>query len=1111
MLLSWLIDEKPLDDGATWATYYSVLVNFDCFQAVRKRAALLVNISTTLNEWHQSIYGQLLRITDPLTLAKVRQFWVKYSKFANRSSAALDNIREKFMQRFFCIHEEKSRGKSLSGMRSVGATCMNPQAMESVTEEFERFWKSGVIGSLRELTEAATYINPLFVHSNIGADECVIHYGTDPILGFHCVSVFAETIPTMSSVFRYSQRSTLDENVNRLARSAMLQFKQWCAAFQSVARSALLDPTLLKIHNFAGDALELCYTLQSASGKIKATDNIFQTCAAPWKQNLDLDSNSLGRFDVIDTSNIADHVGLLNILTCALPLLKHTANSVLYSENLAQSTTNYPPFERLKTLLCGEPSTIFALLRAAPIECLTGVTTTCTLHEEFTRIILSKAGGLVQLHWRLAWKDITLGDQRITTICKTPPLPSWDTDSLAHSLVSLYNGMFKDEDFSTILNKKPDSHLMPKHYNRASFVALLKMVQSRYHSTNWSDVINKFIDLISKDNPFSLQSQGAQELFLQLHLQRLHTTYVMQEALKSEIYIPDAWKDVFRQSPLPLTIPILFRIPRAACQHILNEFNPIQAVTDIVFEIVVSSPPISNSYCSLQFVFANQVSCLPAKWSNSQDLIAYVFIPTWTIFTRSRRDTSISLALSANLPVIQQFFPLLGPGLTIFKTSLSNTEYVIPKFTQQFPSVSCITPVVAISAISRTGFRSSVPKITAVDGKIQTTIRIDVTGHNKSKLESGEQVDSSQNSSCTYCVILGNSNMEIVLPFPSEYCRSHVRIARKSGWIEVVTKFSTNASGSSFNFASFPIIKEAKGCYYSWNLPRLSSQLLPRLKLSTNNNNWIKMNISAAFSIRERVVRERHLKDQVSGDIMVDLKENIFSLFIEAGKSKLEHPKVFFLHMQNSGIMTLIFLVGMRLDSNSSTIVADSYILPLNPILVSTLRKELSILRANGGIPLPCTANSYELWTLYIKATVERSRTWEHCENCTGKLQDGRVDHLQQFLCRCGAGKNVRDFEEIREWKVFLPFVTHCLFTPIFPVQCMESSIDMDSSKFGSMSLGGNLKELDVDKSCFKCGIKEIAAGGKLMSCMGCGTAMYCSKKCQKKDWKHHKLSCRSD
>jgi hypothetical protein len=221
-------------------------VNFDCFQAIHKRAALLASVSTTLIDWHQSIYGQLLRITDPLTLAKVRQFWVKYSGFANLSTA-LDNIREKFMQCFVGIHEEKSRGKSLSGMRSVGATCMDPQAMESVTEEFERFWKSGVIGGLRELTEAATYISPLFVHSNIGADECVIHYGTDPILGFHCASVFAETISAMSSVSRYSQRSTLDENVNRLARSAMLEFKQWCAAFQSVARSALLDPSLLKI------------------------------------------------------------------------------------------------------------------------------------------------------------------------------------------------------------------------------------------------------------------------------------------------------------------------------------------------------------------------------------------------------------------------------------------------------------------------------------------------------------------------------------------------------------------------------------------------------------------------------------------------------------------------------------------------------------------------------------------------------------------------------------------------------------------------------------------------------------------------------------------------
>jgi hypothetical protein len=121
------------------------------------------------------------------------------------------------MQRFFDINPEKCPGGNLSGVRSVGAICTSAHtmahAMESVSEMFKRFWKSGVVGGLPEVTEAATYINPLFVHSNIGGDNCVIHYGTDPILGCHCASAFAETIPTMSSVSlgTYSQKSTLDE------------------------------------------------------------------------------------------------------------------------------------------------------------------------------------------------------------------------------------------------------------------------------------------------------------------------------------------------------------------------------------------------------------------------------------------------------------------------------------------------------------------------------------------------------------------------------------------------------------------------------------------------------------------------------------------------------------------------------------------------------------------------------------------------------------------------------------------------------------------------------------------------------------------------------------
>ena len=50
--------------------------------------------------------------------------------------------------------------------------------------------------------------------------------------------------------------------------------------------------------------------------------------------------------------------------------------------------------------------------------------------------------------------------------------------------------------------------------------------------------------------------------------------------------------------------------------------------------------------------------------------------------------------------------------------------------------------------------------------------------------------------------------------------------------------------------------------------------------------------------------------------------------------------------------------------------------------------------------------------------------------------------------------------------------------------------------------------ELDIRKldDCFWCGQKE----SKLSCCSQCCVTLYCSKRCQKKDWKTHKLICLS-
>ena len=212
--------------------------------------------------------------------------------------------------------------------------------------------------------------------------------------------------------------------------------------------------------------------------------------------------------------------------------------------------------------------------------------------------------------------------------------------------------------------------------------------------------------------------------------------------------------------------------------------------------------------------------------------------------------------------------------------------------------------------------------------------------------------------------------------------------------------------------------------------------------------------------------------------------------------------------------MTIIFLVSMRLDTNDATVVADSYVLPLVPELVAIFRKELFALSQNGGVTLKCTTAEYELWTLFLKASVERSRSWTHKSNCPGKLQDKShhtFGHLQQFLCRCGAGKVIQEFAEVNEWQPFKPFVTRCLFTPLFPVQSMEPIIIVNPDLKEILNPAGTTGwDTTEEKICLTCKARGGVENGQLLICTGCRKATYCSKSCQKKDWKQHKIICRA-
>ena len=180
-----------LADQAIWDIFYHMFLPESSLHVLKAQAKKLRNPSQSVDEWLKSPYGEFVKFLNQETLIQLSKYWSDYEAFSHSGDvdkAARGTVSER---------SEKIRNSVFyRGFRSAGPFW--PKSFEVTSHLHRQYWKTGVAGGnsndLELLGEGGKgFLNPMFAISSAPSGDFAVHYGTEPLLGFHLDEAFHKT------------------------------------------------------------------------------------------------------------------------------------------------------------------------------------------------------------------------------------------------------------------------------------------------------------------------------------------------------------------------------------------------------------------------------------------------------------------------------------------------------------------------------------------------------------------------------------------------------------------------------------------------------------------------------------------------------------------------------------------------------------------------------------------------------------------------------------------------------------------------------------------------------------------------------------------------------
>lgn len=1107
--------------------YYHLFLDDKSAQVLQRHIDSLLRHSESFEEWQKSRFGASIKFSDCSSLRSVHEVWSKYA------AALADRDSEQYRVRFqdalkrMREHQEDTSWSTELFYRTVRAAApvgMHTMLNDQLKTTLGAWWETGTTGSVPERTKI---LNPLFTATL--SDNNALSHTTHPILGYHLAA--AETYLAETSPLKSIKTEDGYGKLSDFVAAARAQFTVWVQSFIQMPQGQWI------LEFAAADCMALCHTLQhhNATGQLSA--NLYRRQLSSDRLALNKAYQSPGsyrRFDVIETSDLWDECGGLNVLVSASPLLKNAAWATIHTK-----TTGDNPDEsarQLDQLLCAPFKTVSTLLGISPQECWTNTTTAPNVDEYLLSAVAAlKSYQEPGIQWRLSWKsNAHLSGQPLGTRLG---LEVADMVSLIHNV---HQEMLVDK----LVNLSKEEQQL----------ALKTKSLSTYHPLSLVSFIKRLTQSLDFDCEAVcraiLERMPKPQLALEMSRQGLYGLSWFTETLNAE----HEGEDIISKCPeLSESVFVTISVPKCHWSLVFSMARASStafAVEGVATGFKSGHKIFQNTFSDVQVVFggvqtigerANPDFSIIVKednlgWVGESDIVATFPIPA-EIVRWDPSHTKVGLCLENTVQNIEIFKQSkLGENLQIWETALNNTDNVYitsyPPGQNGHPVYNSLEPGQPQQPEDDDCTSHFTVKldpschISSITGRLGV-----VSTKGKTLLAEKADVKVQKISPFVFEVALGRREAVYFLHFPVPVVKkgSKTRIARTSSYVEIMAPLADFSAAETLDdFAILNTLSEAcvgprtreviQTTPVTLNIPHLNIDALPILDASRKEGlRFLSTMVSSTFSTRERKLREKFMDSGPSGiapSPRLNFKESIFTMFMLASGLQGGQTGLFAInHPDKGGIHILVFISALRLDAENASAVLDAAVIPFTKVIIDSgeLEAFLLILRTLEIGTITVDDEELVLWKRALPALAERCRTWSHTPQCE-YAQSCRTVPLstepgQPILCSCGEGKLADGFINLPEWEAAARHATRVAISPMFAAPLVEEAVDPAAARDLAASLIAS-SDGEGPLRCRTCGRTEATGGGELRRCTRCREARYCCAECQKKDWRKHRMEC---